>query len=188
MKLILTCEHGGNDIPKNYKSLFKNNPILHTHRAYDLGALDLFKSLQPLSNASFYSTTSRLLIELNRSLHHTHLFSEYTKQLTPKQKSELINRYYLPYRNAVEQQITSCLEQQDTVLHLSIHSFTPRLHGIPEIATLGLLYDSRNSHEQHFCKDFKSNLIKQDPTLKIRSILSLLGKSRRVYNLFKSPI
>ena len=43
MRIVLTCEHGGNDIPETYKKLFPNDDLLKTHRGYDIGALDLFQ-------------------------------------------------------------------------------------------------------------------------------------------------
>mgnify|MGYP003626379491 FL=1 len=95
MKLVLTCEHGGNDIPDNYNKQFNNKAVLKTHRAYDLGALDGFQYLKPLSDASFYSTTSRLLVELNRSLHHKNLFSEFTKNVSKDEKTKILKQYYL---------------------------------------------------------------------------------------------
>lgn len=59
MKIVLTCEHGGNHIPKVYKSYFKENlDILETHKGYDLGAIDVFNALKPLSDYSKFSKTS----------------------------------------------------------------------------------------------------------------------------------
>ena len=75
MKVIISCEHGGNHIPANLLQIFKKNEaVLETHRGFDLGALDLFQHLKQLAKASFFSEESRLLIELNRSLHHKNLF------------------------------------------------------------------------------------------------------------------
>ncbi len=94
MKLILTCEHGGNEIPHTFQPYFENeNTILNSHRGYDLGALDVFQKLKPLSDFSKYSKTSRLLIELNRSLHCPNLFSKFTKQLSKKKKKPLLIRF-----------------------------------------------------------------------------------------------
>ena len=99
MILVLTCEHGGNNIPTQYEDFFKNtSDILHTHRGYDLGALSVFNHLKPLADISFHSETSRLLIELNRSVHHTNLFSEFSKNLPEKEKTDLIAGYYTTYR------------------------------------------------------------------------------------------
>ena len=56
MKLILTCEHGGNEIPTKYANYFdKHQAILKTHRGFDLGALDYFKHLKPLADFSSFS-------------------------------------------------------------------------------------------------------------------------------------
>ncbi len=69
MKVVITCEHGGNKIPKDYQYLFKDyKSVLQTHRAYDPGALELAKLLSKKGNYFFFSEISRLLIELNRSI------------------------------------------------------------------------------------------------------------------------
>jgi predicted N-formylglutamate amidohydrolase len=177
VKLVLTCEHGGYEIPSVYKEYFKDKNVLKTHRGYDLGALDLFHFLEPLSDASFSSTTSRLFIELNRSLHHKQLFSEFTKGLSKKDKTEIIKDYYQPYRSAVENKIKSFIENQNSVLHLSIHSFTPQLNNKTRNCDIGLLYDSARKTERHYCKELKDELLKQDSNLNVRFNYPYLGKS-----------
>lgn len=177
MKLILTCEHGGNDIPDNYKKYFKNKAVLKTHRAYDLSALDAFQYLKPLADVSLFSTTSRLLIELNRSLHHKNLFSEFTKHLTEIEKTEIINTYYLPYRNAVENGIKNYIESGQSVLHLSIHSFTPNLNGAYRHCDIGLLFDSLKQSEKKISKKLKSKILTHNPNLNVRYNYPYLGKA-----------
>jgi predicted N-formylglutamate amidohydrolase len=174
---VLTCEHGGYEIPSVYKEYFKDKNILKTHRGYDLGALDLFNFLEPLSDASFSSTTSRLFIELNRSLHHKQLFSEFTKGLSKKDKTEIIKDYYQPYRRAVENKIKGFIENHNSVLHLSIHSFTPQLNNKTRNCDIGLLYDSARKTEQQYCKELKAELLKLDSNLNIRFNYPYLGKS-----------
>ncbi|WP_179339882.1 N-formylglutamate amidohydrolase [Winogradskyella ludwigii] len=177
MKLVLTCEHGGNDIPDAYKKHFKNKANLQTHRALDLGALDLFETLEPLSDASYYSATSRMLVELNRSLHHKQLFSEFTTNLSNIEKDNIINSYYLPYRTTVENKIRDYIETNNAVLHLSIHSFTPKLNDKTRNCDIGLLFDSTKKTEQLFCKEFKGELQNQDSTLNVRFNYPYLGKA-----------
>ena len=177
MKLILTCEHGGNDIPENYKKLFTNKAVLKTHRAYDLGALDAFQHLKSLSEASYYSTTCRLLVELNRSLFSKSLFSEFTRGLSKKEKSETLQKYYIPYRTNVEYKIAEYIKSNQQVLHLSIHSFTPNLNGDERKCDIGLLYDSRKKKEQEFCKQLKAKLLQQNPNLNVRFNYPYLGKA-----------
>lgn len=177
MKLVLTSEHGGNIVPDDYKKLFTDKAVLSTHRAYDLGALDLFQYLKPLADMSFHSKTSRLLIELNRSLFSKQLFSEFSKVLSEFEKSKLIDTYYVPYRTRVEHVIASYVASQQYVLHLSIHSFTPELSGNIRNADLGVLYDSQHKEEQEFCKLFKAKLLKEHPSLNIRFNYPYLGKA-----------
>jgi predicted N-formylglutamate amidohydrolase len=177
MKLVLTCEHGGNIIPQSHQHLFHDKTVLQSHRGYDLGALDVFHHLMPLADASKYSKTSRLLIELNRSLHHQNVFSEYSKALTTTDKELLISEYYLGYRNEVESTIKKLVEANQTVLHLSIHSFTPNFNGKERHCDIGLLYDSRHVEEKQFCKRFKDELLKFDNSLNIRFNYPYLGKA-----------
>jgi len=177
MKLILTCEHAGNNIPDTYKKYFNNEAVLKTHRGYDLGALDIFQYLQPLADASYFSETSRLLVELNRSLFNKQLFSEFSNSLSKNEQSEILNTYYFPYRTEIEYKIAAYIKSKQQVLHLSIHSFTPNLNGNERKADIGLLYDSRRKKEQEFCKQFKAELLKQDPNLNVRFNYPYLGKA-----------
>jgi predicted N-formylglutamate amidohydrolase len=177
VRFVLTCEHGGNDIPETYKKRFPNDKVLKTHRGYDIGALDLFQYLKPLSDVSFYSTTSRLFVELNRSLHHKMLFSELTKNLSKIEKDNIIKDYYLPYRFRVEDKIRNYVNRSEEVLHLSIHSFTPQLNGKTRNCDIGLLYDSQQNKEQEFCKNLKSILLKHNPNINVRFNYPYLGKS-----------
>ncbi|PNW29243.1 N-formylglutamate amidohydrolase [Formosa algae] len=178
MKLLLTCEHGGANIPKRFASAFINEKTtLQTHRGFDIGALDLFKYLKPLADFTNYSETSRLLIELNRSLHHKNLFSGYAKTLSNSDKEYLITSYYKVYRNALEQYISKEINKENTVIHLAIHSFTPVLKGEQRTCDIGLLYDTERVEESKFCKTFKSNLHLENPRLKIRFNYPYLGKA-----------
>lgn len=177
MKLVLTCEHGGNNIPKEYASLFEEKQtILKTHRGFDLGALDLFECLKPLSDVSFSSTTSRLLIELNRSLHHNSLFSEVSKGLSKEEKAILTTSYYSTYRNEVENQIKEFMDAGERVLHISVHSFTPILNEEIRNCDIGLLFDSRRTSEKQFSKNFKTSILKTNPDYRVRFNYPYLGK------------
>lgn len=177
MKLVLTCEHGGNDIPKAYEGLFKNQEVvLNSHRGFDLGALDVYTGLKSQAVYSKYSTTSRLFIELNRSLHHKNLFSEFTQLLSKADKQKIIATYYLSYRDVVTREISEIIKQGDTVLHISIHSFTPFWKGLERSVDIGLLYDSRIIKEKQFCVAFKAELIKST-AYNIRFNQPYLGKA-----------
>lgn len=171
MKIIVTCEHGGNKIPKKYLPLFKNKQkILKSHRGWDIGALILAKKMShDLSAPLYYSTTSRLLIDLNRSLHHPALFSEFSKTANKNLKQHLISSIYIPYRSEVENRIKMFRSSRNTTIHLSIHSFTYKLNNINRTADIGLLYDPTRNAEKLFCKRLKASLEQTLPNLVVRS-------------------
>ncbi len=159
MKLIISCEHGGNQIPEQYKHLFVGGEkALNSHRGYDPGALDLYMELKSLADYSEKNEISRLLVEVNRSLAHPALFSEFTKNLDQIEKEKIISRYYLPYRNDIEQTYQKFIDSGEEVFHLSVHSFTPELNGEKRNADIGLLYDPSRKAEKEFCINFKKNL------------------------------
>lgn len=178
MKLIVTCEHGGNSIPSVYADYFKNSHnILHSHRGFDLGALDVFNTVKTLAEYSHYSITSRLIIELNRSLHHKNLFSEFTKELTESNRDTIIKKYYLPYRNAIEKEIRSLINKNETVLHLSVHSFTPIFNAKERTCDIGILYDSSIQTEKLWAAQLKHHLKAENSNLNIRYNYPYLGKA-----------
>ncbi len=178
MKLVITCEHGGREIPKSYQYLFKEaGTVLDTHRGYDPGALDLYTHLARLSNFSQACTISRLLIEVNRSLHHPQLFSEFTAELPLAEKKKIIDNYYLPYRGKIEKQILNIISGGERVVHISVHSFTPVLNGDVRAADIGILYDPARIEEKEIAKDFKSVLLEQLPQTRVRFNYPYLGKA-----------
>lgn len=178
MTIVLTCEHGGNKIPYIYKYLFADaREILKTHRGFDLGALDLFKHLREVSDFSHSCTISRLLIELNRSLQHPQLFSEFTATLSLAEKRKLIDTYYLPYREYIEKKIVGFVSNGNKVLHISVHSFTPVMNDQVRTADIGILYDPARSEEKGIAKDLRKLIIEQLPQLRVRYNYPYLGKA-----------
>jgi predicted N-formylglutamate amidohydrolase len=103
----------------------------------------------------FSSTTTRLLVDLNRSLHHPHLFSEFTRHCAPALKTKILEHYYHPYRTKLEKAIHKIAAGGGTALHLSIHSFTPKLGKELRRADVGLLYDPQRRDERELCRNLQ---------------------------------
>ncbi len=174
--IVITCEHGGHDIPDEFREIFNDAPDLQTHLAYDIGALDLFHVLEEkYADFSASSSTSRLLVELNRSLHHPKLFSIFTRNLPLKTRQAILNEYYFPYRNSIIQEIKNLIKHHHQVIHIGIHSFTPMLGDQVRNCDIGLLYDPRRPEEKVFCKQWKSAMIANTPNIKIRFNYPYLG-------------
>jgi predicted N-formylglutamate amidohydrolase len=82
---VITRDHGGNRIRAPYGSLFqRQRALLDSHRGYDAGALIMAKALARTFGApAVAATTSRLLIDLNRSFGHPQLLSAGHAALPP---------------------------------------------------------------------------------------------------------
>jgi predicted N-formylglutamate amidohydrolase len=177
LKVVITCEHGGNQIPEYYQPLFIGfESLLNSHRGYDLGSLFLGQRLaEGIADEIYIADESRLLVDLNRSLQHPDLFSEVTRALPFDQQQELLRQHYFPYRTAVEKQIGDFLKQGHPVVHLSIHTFTPELAGEERQADIGLLFDPDRESEGTLCKRWQAHLGLQAPNLRVRMNYPYLG-------------
>ncbi len=176
---LITCEHGGNRIPSRYRHLFTGfEALLQTHRGYDAGALALAREMaRALAAPLFASTTSRLLIDLNRSIGHPRLYSEATRNAPVVVRSEILKNHYLPHRNKVEADIAKAVAQGRRVIHIASHSFTPEIDGTVRNADIGLLYDPARSGEVALCRCWQAQIRALAPELKVRRNYPYAGKS-----------
>jgi predicted N-formylglutamate amidohydrolase len=167
MNLIITCEHAGNQVPESYNHLFADaKDVLNSHRGWDPGALEIARFLAvEYSTPLFICETTRLLIEPNRSLHSHQLYSEYSQKLFETDHDFILQQYYYPHRNGVEDVISKVSKP---ALHLSIHSFTPVLNGATRMVDVGILYDPDRKGESDFCKKLFDGLEQALPQLAIK--------------------
>lgn len=168
--LIVTCEHGGNRIPRRLRPLFADHAeVLATHRGYDIGALPLARALARTLRAPLLSaTTSRLVVDLNRSVGHPRLFSDVTRRLPPDRRADLLAEHYQPHRQAVTAAIADAARPGRPVLHLAVHTFTPILDGRVRDAHVGLLYDPHRALEVRLCQRWRALLNARYPDYIVR--------------------
>jgi predicted N-formylglutamate amidohydrolase len=177
--ILITCEHGGNRIPARYRPLFAGlEALLQSHRGFDPGARILARELsRALAAPLFVSTTSRLLIDLNRSVGHPALYSEATRNEPAAVRRDILKRYYLRYRNRVEAHIAAAVADGSRVVHLSSHSFTPELDGEVRKADIGLLYDPARPGEAELCRRWQARLKATAPGWTVRRNYPYRGSS-----------
>jgi predicted N-formylglutamate amidohydrolase len=175
---IITCEHGGNEVPPEYMPLFVGHEaLLATHRGWDMGALQLATQMAGAIGAPlFESTTTRLLIDLNRSIGHRQLHSEVTRGLPLATRQAIVQKYYRPHRDAVEAEVARCIAAGRRVVHIASHSFTPQLHGVVRLADVGFLYDPRRPAEGPFASRWLAALKRLRPDLRLRRNYPYEGK------------
>jgi predicted N-formylglutamate amidohydrolase len=179
-RLILTCEHAGNVVPERYRPLFggRVQHLLPTHRGWDPGALLLAHEMAERFAAPLYfEETTRLLVDLNRSVGNPELHSEASRHLTLRERREILDVYYHPHRQRVDAAIAEAVRAGHRVVHVASHSFTPELNGQVRTADIGMLYDPGRPGEVAFATAWLEALKKADPALRLRRNYPYLGKS-----------
>jgi len=178
-RLLVTCEHGGNDIPDAYRHLFTGSErILASHRAYDPGALDFARLLASSFHAELVATTySRLLVDCNRSAGNRNVFSEYSRVVDLLTRKRILARYYQPHHEAVRKGITRIVRPGAVPVHVAVHSFAPELRGTVRNADIGLLYDPAREAEKKLCTAWQRELVRLEPSLRVRRNYPYLGKT-----------
>lgn len=179
--LVITCEHASRHVPREYMQLFASSAgrrALHSHRGFDPGALAIARQLATLSARPLYATrVSRLLIEPNRSIGHPRVWSEFTRRLSDSEKSGLLERFYAPHHELVEEAARAEMTRSGLVLHIAIHSFTPTLDGEIRRADIGLLYDPARTRERALAKQWQKLLSERLPELRVRRNYPYRGAS-----------
>jgi len=182
MKLMLTCEHASNKLPAAFKKAVPAE-VLKTHRAYDIGAVQVFRKLVKFAKPEFYceGKFSRLFVDLNRTITNKSAFSDYHKQLeardtafAAKVKAQA-SAYWTEYREAIEKFVDSALKpktraarSEPEIVHLGIHSFTPVLNGKVRNADIGILYDPARPQERAYANVIKAEIKRLYPAMKVR--------------------
>ena len=179
VEFLVTCEHGGNRIPAAYRDNFAGDEaLLQSHRGHDSGALAMARDLaRRLRAPLFYSTVSRLLVDLNRSPGHPRLHAEAIARLPVATRRRILERHYLPFRSQVDAAIAATLSRGGRIIHLSSHSFTPVLDGLERSADVGLLYEPARAGEAALCRAWAACLKARAPGLRVRRNYPYTGKS-----------
>lgn len=144
--VVLVCEHAANTIPPEFKRLGLSEQALQSHIAWDPGALAVAQAMSVALDAPLVAhQVSRLVYDCNRSpdaLDSIPDVSEYQDipgnvGLSATDREARTARYYTPFCDA----LGACLEQRDTPVLVTVHSFTPIYKGIRRDVEIGILHD-----------------------------------------------
>ena len=161
-RVLLICDHASNALPAAYDNLGLPPAQLQRHIAYDIGALAVARLVAqklhvPLVSAQF----SRLLIDPNRGLddptlvmklsdgalipanQHIDRFNDYDEW------QRRIDRFYLPYHNAISAALARAQQADIAPLIVSIHSFTPIWRGQARPWPIAVLWDKDDRFAAH---------------------------------------
>jgi len=175
--VVVSCEHGGNRVPARYRELFTGaDRELASHAGWDPGSARLARDLARACGTDLVvATVSRLVVDLNRGPGHRRLFSRRTRDLPEEERERILARYWEPHRAAVVRGIRA--HGRRTVLHLSVHSFTPRWKGAVRAVDVGLLYDPARPGERVLVDRWLGALGQLRPDLRLRRNYPYLGVS-----------
>lgn len=186
--LVVSCEHGGNQVPGAHAHLFEGAAaLLDTHRGWDPGALELAQRIAGRFGVALHaSTTTRLLVDLNRSIGHRQLFSAITRGLPMAQRDVILDEHYRPYRDRVEGAVAERVSAGARVIHVASHSFTPILDGIEREVDVGWLYDPRRPAEAAFAAGWMHAFERRSPGLRLRRNQPYRGRSDGLASLLRT--
>lgn len=152
--------------------------MLASHRGYDPGALSTAQALARALDAPLIaSTTSRLLVELNRSPGRQFRASPVMRDAPRALRDEVTQRFYIPYRREVETFVRAAAGAGRRVLHVSSHTFTPTLDATARRGDVGLLYDPSRRFERALCLRWQQALQRALPGFIVRRNYPYLGRS-----------
>jgi predicted N-formylglutamate amidohydrolase len=163
-QVLVSCEHASNRLPEGMRAPAE---LLDLHVAWDPGALPIARRLARMFDAPLHAGEySRLVVDLNRTVGNSVLIRRrsdghripFNRGLTDDEVRHRIERYYLPYRNAVSADVARIIERHGRCVHLCIHTFTPVLAGKVRGNDIGLLYDPHREPEAPLVRELRRAL------------------------------
>jgi len=146
---FLTCDHGGNLLPRALGTLGLRLPELERHIAWDLGAAALARRLADALDAFLIvQTYSRLAIDCNRPPHSPSSIapiSESTpipgnQHVGPAEAEARRRQIFQPYHDRIGAELDARKALGRPTILVAVHSFTPAFKGESRPWHVGVLY------------------------------------------------
>lgn len=156
-QLVVSVEHASLRVPAALGDLDLPASFLDSHHAWDPGAAAVGRHLAREFAAPLHlGRWSRLVADLNRSSSHPRVIPRDSgdrriprnENLARRDRRDRLDRYWSPYRSAVEADLDACVVRFGRVLHVSVHTFTPELNGEVRNNDFGLLYQPSHRGER----------------------------------------
>jgi predicted N-formylglutamate amidohydrolase len=147
---FLTCDHGGNLLPRALGTLGLDHADLRRHIAWDLGAAALARRLSNTLDAFLIvQTYSRLAIDCNRPLHSPSSIAPIS-ELTPIPGNQQIasteinarqREIFQPYHDRIVAELDARKTTARPTILITVHSFTPVFKDESRPWHVGVLYN-----------------------------------------------
>ncbi|NNE06749.1 MAG: hypothetical protein HKN15_13590 [Xanthomonadales bacterium] len=148
--ILLVCDHASNAFPAAMHQLGLADWVLEKHVAIDIGAARVTRHIADLLDApAVLAGYSRLIVDPNRQLHDVSAFIQVSDgiavpgnlDLDETEKQERVDSFFLPYHDAISEQLRK-FEQRDIVpAFISIHTCTPVFNNVVRHCHIGVMWD-----------------------------------------------
>ena len=148
--VLLVCDHATRFIPRALRSLGLDEAALTRHIAWDIGIAEVTRLLaRRLDAPAVFSHFSRLIVDPNRQFDNPTLVPELSdgtvvpgnRGLSEAQRAARIDTFFRPYHAAIAAQIDSMMVGERAPALISMHSFTPIMHGLQRPWEIGILWN-----------------------------------------------
>ncbi len=148
--IVLACDHASNRVPRALEGLGLAAERLQQHIAWDIGAGAVTRLLsERLEAPAVLGNYSRLVVDLNRDLEDPTAFPAISDGvLVPsnlglgiEQRAQRAKALFKPYHEALRRVTQAQSSPSRSPVFVSIHSFTPKLHGVRRPWHVGILWD-----------------------------------------------
>ncbi|MGD1878160.1 MAG: N-formylglutamate amidohydrolase [Kiloniellaceae bacterium] len=148
--LLLLCDHATRFIPRALQSLGLDESALTRHIAWDIGIAEVTRHLaRRLDAPAVLSHFSRLIVDPNRQTDNPTLVPEISdgtvvpgnRDLSQADRAARIETFFRPYHAAIAAQVDALQAAGKTPALVSMHSFTPIMHGLQRPWEIGILWN-----------------------------------------------
>ena len=146
--IVVSCEHATAWVPSEI-DLGIVPELLHTHIAWDPGALPVAEALAHRCRAPlFRGRVSRLVCDVHRREGHPEVMRvdawgvrvPGNEGLSPEAVEARLRSFHRPFRRALHASVDEAISARGRCLHLSIHSFDPGLSSGERDLDVGVLF------------------------------------------------
>ena len=150
-RLIIACDHASNRIPRSLGTLGLAEHYLEDHIAWDIGAAAVAQILcRRLGCVAIMANYSRLAVDLNRHLNDATVMPAISDGVlipgnlsqSEARRVQRIREMHAPYHEAMGREIALLSSADQRPAMITLHSFTPRQHGLPRPWDVGVLWDA----------------------------------------------
>ena len=149
--VLLVCDHASRVFPSAMHQLGLADWVIDQHVACDIGAGDVTRHLADRLDApAVLAGYSRLVVDLNRQLHHDSAFIKVSDGIAipgnldigDDEKAQRIQSFFNPYHDEISRQLERFQPRNIVPAFISIHTCTPIFNNVVRHCHIGVMWDS----------------------------------------------